>query len=75
MGIVEDIKAGIKPGRPFYVQTDRYKAIEEALAEAKDGDLVLIAGKGHEKKQIFKDTVIPFDDKDVVKKILSSNSS
>ena len=75
MGIVEDIKAGIKPGRPFHVQTDRYKAIEEALAEAKDGDLVLIAGKGHEKKQIFKDTVIPFDDKDVVKKILSSNSS
>jgi UDP-N-acetylmuramoyl-L-alanyl-D-glutamate--2,6-diaminopimelate ligase len=75
MSIIEDIKAGISPGRPFHVQTDRYKAIGEALAEAKNGDFVLIAGKGHEKKQIFKDTVIPFDDKDVVKKMLSSNSS
>jgi UDP-N-acetylmuramoyl-L-alanyl-D-glutamate--2,6-diaminopimelate ligase len=75
MSIIEDIKARIRPGRPFHVQTDRHKAIEEALAEAKNGDIILIAGKGHEKKQIFKDTVVPFDDKDVVKKILSNNSS
>jgi UDP-N-acetylmuramoyl-L-alanyl-D-glutamate--2,6-diaminopimelate ligase len=75
MSIIEDIKTGIRSGRPLHVQTDRYKAIGEALAEAKNGDFVLIAGKGHEKKQIFKDTVIPFDDKDVVKKMLSNNSS
>ena len=46
MSIIEDIKAGIRPGRPLHVQTDRYKAIGEALAEAKNGDFVLIAGKG-----------------------------
>jgi UDP-N-acetylmuramoyl-L-alanyl-D-glutamate--2,6-diaminopimelate ligase len=75
MSIIEDIKANIRSGRTFHVQPDRYKAIGEALAEAKNGDLVLIAGKGHEKKQIFKDIIIPFDDKDVVKKMLSNNSS
>ncbi len=75
LSIIEDIKAGIKPGRTFYIQTNRYTAIEEALAEAKSDDLVLIAGKGHEKHQIIKDTIIPFDDKEVVKKILSNNSN
>ena len=73
LSIIEDIKAGIKPGRIFYVQTSRHTAIEEALVEAKSDDLVLIAGKGHEKHQIIKDTIIPFDDREVVKKILSNN--
>ena len=71
VNIIDDIKAGIKSGRAFYIQTNRYKAIEEALSEVKDGDLVLIAGKGHEKHQIVKDTIIPFDDREVVKRILS----
>ncbi len=74
LNIVDDIKAGIKPGRSFHIQTDRHKAITEALSEAKDDDLVLIAGKGHEKYQIIKDTIAPFDDREVVKKILSKNS-
>lgn len=75
MSIIEDIKANIRPKRPFHIQPDRHKAIREALDEAKKGDFVLIAGKGHEKKQIFKDKTITFDDKDVVKKMLSNNSS
>ena len=75
LSIIEDIKAGIKPGRTFYIQTNRKKAIEEAIAEAKSGDLVLIAGKGHERYQIIKDTRIPFDDREVVKEILANNSN
>ncbi len=71
--IIEDIKAGIKSGRLFYTQTNRYKAISEALAEAKSGDIVLIAGKGHEKYQIIKDTIIPFDDRGVAEQILTGN--
>ena len=75
LSIIEDIKAGIKPGRTFYIQTNRKKAIEEAIAEAKNGDLVLIAGKGHERYQIIKDTKKPFDDREVVKEILANNSN
>ena len=71
--IIEDIKAGIKSGRMFYTQTNRYKAIGEALAEAKSGDIVLIAGKGHEKYQIIKDTIIPFDDRGVAEQILTGD--
>ncbi|MBT6565201.1 MAG: UDP-N-acetylmuramoyl-L-alanyl-D-glutamate--2,6-diaminopimelate ligase [Candidatus Scalindua sp.] len=71
LSIIDDIKAGIKSGRSFHIQTNRDKAIAEALSEAKGDDLVLIAGKGHEKYQIIKDTIIPLDDREVVKKILS----
>ena len=74
LAIIDDIKAGIKSARSFHIQTNRYKAIEEALSEAKDDDLIIIAGKGHEKYQIIKDTIVPFDDREVIKKILSKNS-
>lgn len=72
--IIEDIKLGIKSGKQFYTQPDRHKAIEEAIAEAKSGDIVLIAGKGHEKYQIINDKIIPFDDREVARQILSGNS-
>ncbi len=72
--IIDDIKAGIKSGRSFHIQPNRHKAIEEALSEAKGNDLVLIAGKGHEKYQIIKDTILPFDDREVAKKILSKKT-
>ncbi len=56
--------------RGYYVEPDRYEAIKKALTLARQGDLVLIAGKGHETYQIFKDTVKPFDDREVVKQLL-----
>ena len=74
LNIIDDIKAGIKPGRSFHIQTNRHEAIAEALSEAKDGDLVLVAGKGHEKYQIIKDTITPFDDREVIKTILSGKT-
>ena len=74
LNIIDDIKTGIKTGRSFHIQTNRHNAIAEALSEAKDDDLILIAGKGHEKYQIIKDTIAPFDDRAVVEKILSKNS-
>jgi len=48
---------------------DRAEAIAAALEEAGEGDLVLIAGKGHETGQIVGDQVIPFDDAEVARRL------
>ena len=73
ISIIGDIKTGISSGKVFHIQTDREKAIRAAIVEAKEGDIVLIAGKGHEQGQIFRDKVMPFDDKNVIKEIESNN--
>ena len=51
-------------------EIDRLEAIKRGLSIASQDDIVVIAGKGHEAYQIFKDVTVPFDDRDVVKKIL-----
>ena len=51
-------------------QLDRRAAIAEAFAAAKPGDLVLIAGKGHETTQTIGDQVLPFDDRVVARELL-----
>jgi UDP-N-acetylmuramoyl-L-alanyl-D-glutamate--2,6-diaminopimelate ligase len=61
--IVQEILPGVKAsGTEFAVELDRARAIERAIAEARAHDVVIIAGKGHEKMQIFRDRTIPFDD-------------
>jgi len=57
------------------VEPDRRAAIEAALSEARDGDLVLIAGKGHEKYQVIGDRVLPFDDVVVAREALTRRRS
>ena len=52
------------------MQPDRRAAIDQALAKAGPGDVVLIAGKGHEQGQTFADRVVPFDDYTVACEIL-----
>jgi len=69
--IINEITKGIGPGRNNYtIEPDRFNAIKKAVLEAREGDIVLVAGKGHETYQIFRDTTIPFDDREVVKRIL-----
>jgi UDP-N-acetylmuramoyl-L-alanyl-D-glutamate--2,6-diaminopimelate ligase len=66
--IIDEILAGV-PG-PVEVEPDRAAAIARALEEAHEGDVVVIAGKGHEQGQEFADRTIPFDDRDVVREAL-----
>jgi UDP-N-acetylmuramoyl-L-alanyl-D-glutamate--2,6-diaminopimelate ligase len=72
--IIADITAGMKPraGALWVVEPDRRAAIEAALRAAHPGDLVLIAGKGHENYQIFADRTIHFDDREVACEFLRS---
>lgn len=74
--IARDIEKGIKSrGRDNYrIILDRREAIAEALSGAREGDLVLIAGKGHENYQIFVDRTVPFSDREVVIKLLEELS-
>lgn len=66
--IIEDIKKGIKitDMRKVLVQTDRQEAIKLACTLAQSGDIVLIAGKGHETYQEIKGVKHPFDDKKII---------
>ncbi|MDE3199907.1 MAG: UDP-N-acetylmuramoyl-L-alanyl-D-glutamate--2,6-diaminopimelate ligase [Acidobacteriota bacterium] len=64
--ILAEIEPGLKAsGVRYTVEADRAAAIELALSEAKAGDVILIAGKGHEKVQILADRTIPFDDAEI----------
>jgi UDP-N-acetylmuramoyl-L-alanyl-D-glutamate--2,6-diaminopimelate ligase len=64
-------KAGLqKSGAKYSMEPDRRKAIAFALQQATPGDIVLLAGKGHEKVQITKGATIPFDDVDVARENL-----
>ncbi len=68
--IFADMKAGVTaPGKISWTE-DRRRAISLALDAAKAGDCLLIAGKGHESYQEFADTVIPFDDRQVVRELI-----
>ena len=73
LDIIKDIEAGIPDNyrNKYEVCPDRTEAIRKVISMARDGDLVLIAGKGHETYQVMKDTIIPFDDRQVARKILA----
>ena len=68
--ILREIEAGV-PGRSnFETEPDRRRAIVRALALARPGDVVVIAGKGHEPYQILRDRTIAFDDREVAREAL-----
>lgn len=71
--ILRDVEAGAArvAGARYRVVEDRRQAIAEALAEAAPGDVVLIAGKGHEDYQIFANGTIHFDDREEAASVLA----
>jgi UDP-N-acetylmuramoyl-L-alanyl-D-glutamate--2,6-diaminopimelate ligase len=73
--IIEDALLGLRQtGTRHEVEPDRRRAIRLALIEAMPGDIVLIAGKGHEKVQIMREGTYPFDDVQVAREALQQMS-
>jgi UDP-N-acetylmuramoyl-L-alanyl-D-glutamate--2,6-diaminopimelate ligase len=71
LAIMNDAMVGLqKSGTKYKMEADRRKAIEFAVREASPGDIVLIAGKGHEKVQTTREATIPFDDVQVAQETL-----
>ena len=68
--ILDEVGAGMPHRERVEFQLDREKAIARAVELAQPGDLLLVAGKGHEIYQEFAHTVVPFDDREVLKKYL-----
>jgi len=63
--IIAEVRAGALPSSALKVEPDRRTAIAEVLGMARPGDVVVIAGKGHEATQQFADRTVPFDDREV----------
>ena len=70
--IIDEIVAGMQTPQDAVIEVDRRDAIARALDTAREGDCVLIAGKGHEGYQIFADRTIDFDDRVVAREILAA---
>ena len=71
LAIIEQVLPGLKEtAARVIVEPDRYRAIALAISQARPGDLVLLAGKGHEKTQTIGDRVIPFDDVAIARQVL-----
>jgi UDP-N-acetylmuramyl-tripeptide synthetase len=71
--IIRDIAAGI-PKDNFCIIPERREAIQRSLSLAQPGDIVLIAGKGHEDYQVIQGKTIHFDDREAVRECLRSTS-
>jgi UDP-N-acetylmuramoyl-L-alanyl-D-glutamate--2,6-diaminopimelate ligase len=74
VAIINDALVGLqKTGVKYSVEADRRKAIAIAIGEARPGDIVLLAGKGHEKVQITREGSAPFDDLEVAREALRAS--
>jgi UDP-N-acetylmuramoyl-L-alanyl-D-glutamate--2,6-diaminopimelate ligase len=73
LAIINDALVGLqRTGTKYKIEPDRRAAIEVAVREARAGDIVLLAGKGHEKVQVTRSGSISFDDVDVAREVLQA---
>ncbi|MEE2906538.1 MAG: UDP-N-acetylmuramoyl-L-alanyl-D-glutamate--2,6-diaminopimelate ligase [Planctomycetota bacterium] len=70
--IIQDILTGVSSRKDVVIEPDRAAAIATAIKESQAGDVVLIAGKGHECAQLIGDQVLPFDDRLVAQEIIAA---
>ena len=64
-------EAGLRRGESLLLVPDREEAIREALSRARPGDVVLLAGKGHERSILYADHERPWDERAVAERILA----
>ena len=75
MDIIAEIKAGInKTDGKYIVIPNRREAIKYCIENAEDGDIIVLAGKGHEDYQEIKGVKYPFDERDVIKEVLQAHN-
>jgi UDP-N-acetylmuramoyl-L-alanyl-D-glutamate--2,6-diaminopimelate ligase len=80
VAIIREVEPGVQTGLReagkgrYLVLIDRRAAIEEAIRQARPGDLVLIAGKGHEDYQVIGKEKQPFDDRAVAREAIKALS-
>ena len=73
LAIMNDAMVGLsRHDTPYITDPDRERAIKKAIENAGPGDVVILAGKGHETYQILRDGPIPFDDREVARRVLRS---
>jgi UDP-N-acetylmuramoyl-L-alanyl-D-glutamate--2,6-diaminopimelate ligase len=73
LAIINDALVGLwRHDTPHVEEPDREKAIRLAISQAEPGDIVILAGKGHETYQVLNDRTIAFDDREVARKVLHS---
>jgi UDP-N-acetylmuramoyl-L-alanyl-D-glutamate--2,6-diaminopimelate ligase len=72
LAIIEQVRSGIGGGVDLVVEPDRRAAIGQALALGRPGDVIVLAGKGHETTQVLADRTVPFDDRLVARQALET---
>ncbi|MGH9628828.1 MAG: UDP-N-acetylmuramoyl-L-alanyl-D-glutamate--2,6-diaminopimelate ligase [Bryobacteraceae bacterium] len=73
LAIMNDALVGIRRfDTEHLIEPDRERAIRKGIEQAAPGDVVIIAGKGHETYQVLKDKTVPFDDREIARKVLRS---
>ena len=72
--ILDAVRRGVQRKERLEQEPDRQAAIELAVGRAQPGDVVVIAGKGHEDKQVFADGAIPFDDRQAARRALGASA-
>jgi UDP-N-acetylmuramoyl-L-alanyl-D-glutamate--2,6-diaminopimelate ligase len=73
LDIMNDALVGLRRyDTPHLIEPDRATAIQRAIAQAQPGDVVILAGKGHETYQVLKTGTVPFDDREVARQLLRS---
>lgn len=73
--IIDDVLKGVQRKKDLFVEPDRRSAIANALSMARTGDIVLIAGKGHEDYQIIGTTKHHFSDREIVQEFIAAHAS